>query len=38
MTDSAENQTPKVHVVDDDPGMRDSVSFLLESVGIDVAC
>jgi two-component system, LuxR family, response regulator FixJ len=28
----------KVHVVDDDPGMRDSVQFLLESVGIGVTC
>lgn len=38
MSDAQDNIPSKVHVVDDDPGMRDSVSFLLESVGIDVAC
>ena len=38
MNDRNENGGARVHVVDDDPAMRDSVSFLLESVGIDVTC
>ncbi|MEZ6197825.1 MAG: response regulator transcription factor [Planctomycetota bacterium] len=38
MTGTNRNQQARVHVVDDDPAMRDSIRFLLESVGLPVVC
>lgn len=32
------SQTPKVHIVDDDEAIRDSLSLLLKSVGIESLC